>query len=289
MRPTEFAYHRAETIEHALALLAEHGEDGRPISGGQSLVPMMNLRLARPAHLVDVNHLDMARIEEDADTIRIGALVRHETYLTHPLIARHLPAMLEAVHWIGHPTIRRNGSIGGSLCHADPTAELAAMAVLHDARIVLASTGGRREVAAVDFLKGAYVTDVQPGELLVEVIFPKPAGPHVGTFDEVGERLGDFAIGSFGVRLEHDGTRVRRLATVCGGARMVPIRMTELEAGAAGQPLSALDPVAFGQKVTAMVSPSGDFRASAEYRRNLIGELASRTLQRARDQAMGMK
>ncbi|WP_225027522.1 FAD binding domain-containing protein [Xinfangfangia pollutisoli] len=286
MRPKEFVYHRARDLDHALALLAEHGEEARPISGGQSLVPMMNLRLARPDHLVDVNDLGLDEIREEAGALHVGAMVRHERYLTDPLIRRHLPALLEAVHWIGHPTIRRNGTLGGSLCHADPTAELPAMAVLHGARIVLASTAGRREVAACDFFKGAYMTDVQPGEMLVSVIFPCPQGAHSGAFEELGERLGDFAMGSFGVVLEHEGGVIRRAATVCGGAKMTPIRLPEIEAALQGQTLAGLDAAALGDRVTGLIAPAGDFQVSAEYRRALIGELAGRALQRARDIAL---
>lgn len=285
MRPHTFEYHRASDLAHALELLAQFGEDGRPLAGGQSLVPMMNLRLARPAHLIDINRLPLDRIEQRDGVLRIEALVRHQRYFGDALIAAKFPAFAEAVHWIGHPVIRRHGSIGGSISHADPTAELPAICVLYDAEIVIGSRGGERQVPAREFFVGAYVTAVEPGEMVVAVEFPIPRGGVAGAFSELGERRGDFAIASAGVALEHSSGRIVKAAIVIGGARMCPVRAPEAEAALVGRPLRGFDAAAIASAVAAGVDPVGDHAASAAYRKHLIGELTRRGLERARANA----
>jgi carbon-monoxide dehydrogenase medium subunit len=242
MRPASFEYHRAASLDHALDLLEEFGEDGRPIAGGQSLVPMMNFRLARPGHLVDIGRLPLASIELSGNVLRIGALTRHLAYFDDPLIARHFPAFLEAVHYIGHPTIRRNGTLGGSLSHADPTAELPAVAVLHDAEIVIRSKAAERRVKATEFFLSAYVTALEPGEMIVAVEFPLPGANATGSFVELAERRGDFATAAIGVVLAH---------------------------------------VEAGREFAGSIDPIDDHIASAEFRRATIAELTRRAIDAA--------
>ena len=172
MRPAAFQYYKATNLEQALELLAQFGEDGRPLAGGQSLVPMMNLRLARPGHLVDISALPLNGIEVTGSVMRVGALVRHEQYLTDSNIKEHFPAFFEAVHWIGHPTIRRHGTLGGSISHADPTAELPAISLLYDAVMISMSKRGERRIKAADFFAGAFTTTLQPDEMVVDISFP---------------------------------------------------------------------------------------------------------------------
>lgn len=289
MRPAPFEYHKAVDIEDAVRLLAEFGDEGRPIAGGQSLVPMMNLRLARPSHLVDINALALNDIEFDDRVMRIGALVRHERYAREPRIAEHFPAFLDAVHWIGHPTIRRHGSIGGSLSHADPTAELPAAAVLYDASIVVRSTTGERRIAAVDFLESAYVTCLEPGELVVGVEFPIPPANSAGSFMEIGERRGDFATASVGAALEVDGGTITKAAIVCCGADLVAIRAPSVEALLVGQSLARPPAQEAGRLFASQVEPSSDHVSSAEYKKALIGELTRRAVEVACARAMESK
>jgi carbon-monoxide dehydrogenase medium subunit len=286
MRPSGFSYHRADDLQHAYQLLAEFGEDARPLSGGQSLVPMMNLRLARPAHLVDINALPLNQFELNPGFLRIGALVRHHEYLDNPHIAAYFPALREAVHFIAHPTIRQHGSLGGSIAHADPTAELPAMCVLYDAEIIIGSLQGERRVKAQDFFRGAYVTAVEPGEMVIAVDFPRPQASPAGAFSELGERLGDFAIASIGVALEHEGGTIQTAAIVCGGAEMVPARGPAIEQALAGKRLDQVDCDAVAAQFAGEFNPSGDFTASAAYRKNLIGELTKRTLRSACSKAL---
>jgi len=281
MRPASFEYHKAADIEDAVRLLAEFGDEGRPIAGGQSLVPMMNLRLARPGHLVDINALALDKIEFDGGVMRVGALVRHERYAGDPRIAEHFPALLDAVHWIGHPTIRRHGSIGGSISHADPTAELPAAAVLYDASMVVRSMEGERRIAAADFFESAYVTALQPGDLLVAVEFPIPPANSTGSFLEIGERRGDFAIASVGTAIEFDGGAITKAAIVCCGADLVAIRAPDIEAFLVGKPLDAPPAKEAGAMFAAGVEPSSDHVAGAEYKTALIGELTQRAIEAA--------
>ena len=286
MRPASFEYHRATSLDHALELLHQFGEDGRPIAGGQSLVPMMNFRLARPGHLVDINRLPLGGIAIDGQVLRIGALTRHEAYFDDPLIARHFPAFLDAVHYIGHPTIRRNGSIGGSISHADPTAELPAVAVLHDADIVVRSLEGTRRIKAAEFFLSAYVTAVEPGEMVVAIEFPLPPEASTGAFIEQSERSGDFGTAAVGVTLQYAGGKIARAAMVCSGADLFPIRAPEVEEFLAGKPLADPGALEAGRIFAASIDPVDDHIAAADYRRGLIAELTRRAIEAACSRAL---
>ncbi|MGB3391067.1 MAG: xanthine dehydrogenase family protein subunit M [Pseudaminobacter sp.] len=286
MRPASFEYHRAASLDHALELLHEFGEEGRPIAGGQSLVPMMNFRLARPGHLVDINRLPLNTIEIDGPVLRIGALTRHIAYFDNPLIAQHFPAFLEAVHYIGHPTIRRNGSIGGSISHADPTAELPAVSVLHDADIVVRSLEGTRKIKAAEFFLSAYVTALEPGEMVVALEFPLPPAASTGSFVEVSERSGDFGTASVGITLQFAGGKITKAAMVCSGADLFPIRAPEIEAYLVGKPLADPGAAEAGRIFAASIDPVDDHIASADYRRGLIAELTRRAIEAACTRAL---
>lgn len=286
VRPASFEYHRAASLEHALDLLHEFGEDGRPIAGGQSLVPMMNFRLARPEHLVDIGRLPLASIERTGNGLRIGALARHIAYFDNPLIARHFPAFLEAVHYIGHPTIRRNGTLGGSISHADPTAELPAVSVLYDGEIVARSKADERRIKARDFFLGAYVTALEPGEMMVALELPLPAPASTGSFVELAERRGDFATASVGVALDHDNGRITRFAMVCSGADLFPVRAGEIEQLMIGRPLADPGAAEAGKRFAASIDPIEDHIASADFRRAAIAELTRRAIEAACTKAL---
>lgn len=286
MRPTAFDYHKATSLEHALTLLAEFGEDGRPLAGGQSLVPMMNLRLARPQHLVDINGLELGAIEERGDVLHVGALVRHQQYAGNATIAGRFPAFLDAVGWIGHPTIRLHGTLGGSISHADPTAELPAVCVLYDAQIIAASREGERRIPAAEFFRNAYVTALESGEMVTGVEFPFPARTSTGAFIELGERRGDFAIAGAGVSITHDGRSITAASIVCSGARLTPTRAPEAEAELVGKSLEAPGARGAGALFAADLRPVSDHAASAGYRKGLIAELTTRAIERACERAL---
>ena len=286
MRPAPFQYYKAANLEHALDLLAQFGEDGRPLAGGQSLVPMMNLRLARPGNLVDISALPLTAIEVSGSSMRVGALARHEQYLTDVNVKEHFPAFFQAVHWIGHATIRRHGTLGGSLSHADPTAELPAISLLYDAVIVSMSTRGERRIKATDFFVGAFTTSLQPDEMVVAVEFPIPPAESAGSFIELGERRGDFAIASIGVAIEFSRQAIARAAIVCSGAALKPIRLLQIEDFLLGRPLSDPGTAEAARIIATLINPVSDHVAGADYRTGLIVELARRAIEQACSSAL---
>lgn len=282
MRPVSFEYHRAETLDHAFELLAELGDEARPLAGGYSLVPMMNLRLARPMHVVDITGLDLDEVSADGGVVRFGALVRHARLLSDEVVGGALPLFREAAHHIAHPTIRNRGTLGGSLAHADPTAELALMAVLHDARVRAASREGERSIAARDFFKGAFMTALEPGEMVVGLDVPAPAQTGVGgAFYEFSERHGDFAIAAVGVLVEARNGTVASARVASAGATPVPTRVDDVEAFLSGQTLDAPDAEEAGRMVAAACDPPDEIRASSAYRKHLIQELTARAVRTA--------
>ncbi len=235
MKPAPFDYFAARSVEEALSLLERHGEEARPLAGGQSLVPMMALRLARPAVLIDLNPIaSLAGVEVAEDRIRIGAMTRQAELLVSPLVGMHAPLLIDALAHIGHPPTRARGTIGGSLAHADPSAELPVVMVALDARLVLQGRAGRRSVPAAEFFKDAFETALAGGELLVEIAIPLAAG---GTaFREISPRRGDFAVIAAAARLAVDADgRCRSCALVLGGVAPTPLRCARVEEELVGQ------------------------------------------------------
>jgi carbon-monoxide dehydrogenase medium subunit len=221
VKPAPFSYHRARTVAGAVGLLTELGEDAKVIAGGQSLVAMMNFRLARPEHLIDIARIPgLDTISRDGDALRIGALVTHHAVETADL-GPDFCVLSDAMRWVGHLPIRTRGTVGGSLAHADATAEWCLLAVLLDTQIVVEGPAGRRSIPAEEFFQGVFTTALEPDELIVEVVFPRPAPRAALT--EFAERQGDFAIVAAAVDL--DAPRV-----VLGGVAPVPLRVPEAEA-----------------------------------------------------------
>jgi carbon-monoxide dehydrogenase medium subunit len=278
MRASPFNYYKARNLEHALDLLARLGEDARPIAGGQSLVPMMNFRLVRPSHLVDINDLPLTEIDVAAATIRIGALVRHAQLLVHPAIARCLPALRQAAAFIAHPTIRKRGTFAGSIAHADPTAELPLITVLYDATIVAVSAAGERRIKAEAFFQGPFATALRPGELITAVEMAMPPTNSSGAFEEFAERQGDFAIAAVGAAFEYHDQTIERARVVWSGADFVPVRAGPVESRLAGRPFRDPDVAETARRFAKTQDPPSDLRASAGYRRALLAELTVRAV-----------
>src|SRR4249919_281589 len=195
MKPAAFEYVVANSIEQAVAALAQAGGDAKILAGGQSLVPMLNFRLLRPAILIDINRIPgLSFIEDAGDAVKIGALTRHHQIETSPVIAKHFPVLSCAMTHVAHLTIRNRGTIGGSLAHGDPAAELPMMALLLDAELHIASVAGARTTAACDFFLDALTVDLAAGEIVTEIVLPK-LPPRTGWgFEEVARRSGDFAL-----------------------------------------------------------------------------------------------
>jgi CO/xanthine dehydrogenase FAD-binding subunit len=279
MKPPSFDYVLADTVEDALSALASLGPDAKIIAGGQSLVPMLNFRLLRPTTLVDINRIgSLSFIRDEAQAIRIGALTRHHRLETSPIVAEHLPVVAEAMKHVAHLAIRNRGTIGGSLSHADPAAELPMMALLLDAKLAIASAAGKRTVPARQFFVDALTTDLRDGELLTEIEVPKLAPQSGWGFEEVSRRGGDFALAAAAAILTLRGGTVAEARIAVMGVGKTPLRMSAAEAMLAGQTASPdlLEKVA--DAVRAAVEPETDLHASADYRRHLVGVLVQRTL-----------
>ncbi|MBY4214298.1 FAD binding domain-containing protein [Rhodococcus fascians] len=274
MKPAQFDYHRARDVSGAVRLLSELGEDAKIIAGGQSLVAMMNFRLARPGHLVDVGGLNTLRyIRSEPDGLHIGALTTHHDVETGSVesgdVGTNFAVLREAMRWVGHYPIRTRGTVGGSIAHADATAEWCLLAILLDARIVVESVRGRRTVDANSFFFGYYSTDLAFDEMIVEIVFPNPA-PHAAV-TEYAERQGDFAIVGAAVSLDLDGVAVVGGRVALAGVGATPVRSPAGEAvlGAGGTFADCADAAAESLEL------EDEGMVTAEYRRSLVRTLVA--------------
>jgi CO/xanthine dehydrogenase FAD-binding subunit len=287
MKPASFKYIAAASLEHALALKAEHGDDAKFLAGGQSLIPTMNFRLARPAILIDINEItELAGIRSSIGATRVGALTRYRALQRDAAFARMFPLISEALPHIAHPQIRNRGTIGGNLSHADPASELPAIAVALGARFRVQAAKQERWVEASDFFVGALTTGLKPDEMLVEIQLP-PAKPRTGAcFMEIARRRGDFAIVGAAVMLtlgERDECIDVRL-TFCG------VGETPIDASSAADALVGHQPaeaafIDVAKSVQAMIDPGGSVHATADYQRHIAGVLTERALQTAYQRA----
>jgi carbon-monoxide dehydrogenase medium subunit len=273
VKPAPFAYLRPDTVEGAVAALAEHEGDVAVLAGGQSLVPMLHMRLMRPGTVIDINRIaELDRIEVSGDSIAIGALTRYAAIEQSALVAERLPLLQNVVRYVGDRQIRNRGTIGGALAQADPVGEMPLACLALDATVVLRSASGTRELSVDEFLLGPYTTARKPDELLVQVRFPE--SPGACTFFELGRRHNDFAvlaIAAAGDR-EPDGSW-RKLRVVLAGAEY---RATRVDLDD-----SRLDDDAIESAVARCldaIDPPDDIRASAEYRTHLVGVHVARVL-----------
>lgn len=278
MRPYPFQYLRAESVEHALEGLAAHGEDARLLAGGQSLVPMMNLRLARPEVLIDIDRLALGEVRVAADRIHVGALARHAAVLDSAAVAAAAPVMPEAIAHIGHPTIRRRGTAGGSIANADPTAEWSALLLLLDGSVAARAKTGAREIAADDFFDSAFETALAPEEMILGLDFQLPRAPWGGAFLEFAERDGDFAIAAVAVTLSLDADTIASARVVLSGAETRPLRARAAEDVLLGQVFTGELARAAAAAAVEGLDFLADLRATAAYRRHLFEVLTADAL-----------
>jgi carbon-monoxide dehydrogenase medium subunit len=282
MKPASFDYHAPTSVDDALALLKSHAGDARLLAGGQTLLPMMNFRLARPAAIIDINRIPaLAYIQRVGDVIRIGAMTRQRAIEFSPVVAADLPVLHEAIKFVGHLPTRSRGTIGGSIANADPAAEIPMVLQLLEAEVEVRGPQGQRNIAADQLFLDAMTTSLTPEEMLVEVRLPVvPQGAGVAV-EEFARRHGDFAIAAVGVMILGDGERCRRarIATAGVSSQSTRLRAAEqlLEEQGLGQAI-----IAEAAKMAAQgVEPLSDNNASAEFRRHLTSVLAERALQRA--------
>lgn len=290
MKPAAFEYHRPDTVDEALALLAEHGYDAKLLAGGQSLVPAMNFRLAAPAVLIDLNRIPgLDGVAEADGGVRIGAMVRQRAAERSPLVASRAALLAETLPYVAHAQIRNRGTIGGSIAHADPAAELPAVMLALDARFHLRGPNGTRVVTAGDFFTGLFGTALEAEEMLVEVEIPT-AAPRTGwAFDEVSRRHGDYALAGIAATVQVDD------AGRCTSARIAllsvgdgPVLAAEAAAALVGsEPTEGAIRAAAEAAAQRDIDPPGDIHASPAYRRQLVDVLVRRVLPRAFARAAG--
>ncbi len=292
MKPAWFDYYAPHALDEALHLLGDAGHDGRVLAGGQSLMPMLNLRILSPAVIVDINRIEaLNRLHAGADGLTVGALVRHADLLRSPDVREGWPLLWEATTQVAHMAIRNRGTVCGSVSHNDPSAEHPSVLVTMGGTVIVAGTAGHRELPAEAFFTGALSNALEPGEMVVELRYPRqPTG--TGTaFVEFARRLGDFAIAGAAAMLTiRDGICERARLTVVGmGDGPLRLRAVEemLTAHALGQK-EAQDAFAeAAAMVVAAVDPTDDVHASAAYRRHLAGVMAAQALETALARAGG--
>ncbi|HTD70799.1 MAG TPA: xanthine dehydrogenase family protein subunit M [Gemmatimonadales bacterium] len=288
MKPAPFDYFSPATVEEALALLDEHGGDAKPLAGGQSLIPAMNFRLARPAVLVDLNRIaELAYVRAAPGGVAIGAMTRQRAVERSDDVARAAPLLAEAMPSIAHPQIRNRGTMGGSIAHADPSAELPAVMLALDAQFRAKSATGERSIPAGEFFKGMLETALAPGELLVEIAVPQLPASSGTAFLEMARRHGDYALVGVAVVVMLDPRgrcKEAKLSLLSVGDG--PVLATEAGKVLAGQsPSEELLRAAGDAAATRDVDPPSDIHASAAYRRQLVAVLTRRALARAFERA----
>jgi len=289
MKPPRFDYLAPTSVDEACAILARHGDQAKVLAGGQSLVPLLNFRLARPTHLVDLNEIrDFDGIRIDDGRLAIGAMTRQRAAETSALVRAHCPLLAEALPLVGHVQIRNRGTVGGSLAHADPAAELPAVVAALDGELVLRSASGVRALNAERFFVSYFASAAEPTELLVEVRLPA-IPPRTGTaFVEVSRRHGDFALVGVAATVTIDDAGVCAAGTVAvAGVGPTPVVARDAARALVGRPSNQETWDEVGRRVSETVRPESDLHASSEYRRHLAGVLTTRALARAADRARG--
>jgi aerobic carbon-monoxide dehydrogenase medium subunit len=280
LKPAPFSYYRTRSVPETVAMLAELGDGAKILAGGQSLVPMMNFRLARPSALVDVTRIPgLEYLRAGSDGLRIGALTRHRTVelCRDPAVLDGFGVLPRSARWIGHYPIRARGTFGGSIAHADPAAEWCLLAVLLDANVVLAGPAGGRSVPAGEFFDGFYTTSAEPDEMVTELHFPRPA--RRAALTEFAQRQGDFAVVAAAVSVdlrEAAPQTCHAVRVVLGGVGPLPFVVDT--SGLAGQPAAPATWRAAGELAAAQIDPPADGHGSAAYRRKLAATLVERAL-----------
>ncbi|HUA55340.1 MAG TPA: FAD binding domain-containing protein [Candidatus Sulfotelmatobacter sp.] len=286
MKAAEFDYVRATSLDEVCDLLDETG-DHKIIAGGQTLVPLMAMRLARPALLIDIADVEALRfIRVEGDVLRIGAATRQVEAEHSPLVRERLPLLIKALRWVGHPQTRNRGTVGGSIAAADPSAEIPLVALALEARALARSKGGESELALTDFFRGPMMTALAPEQCLVEIRFPLWSGRVGCGFQEVSARASDFALVAAATQLVLDaGGICTRIAAALGGVGAAPVRVRAPEALLGRR----LEPAAVDDALAALgdeIAPEDDQHASADYRRRVARTLMARALIEARDEAL---
>jgi CO/xanthine dehydrogenase FAD-binding subunit len=292
LKSPPFEYARAASIEEACELMHQHGDAAKIIAGGQSLVPMMAFRLLRPSWLIDINEIAALKFMAfETDAVRIGACARQCVVARDDALAARVPLLRQALVFVGHTQTRNRGTVGGSLAHADPSAELPLVAQILEARLTLRAKSGTRTLPAAAFFSGPMMTNLRPDECLEDIHWPSWREHRTGSaFTEISRRHGDFAMVAAAAQIAVDGDgQCTRVTFGVGGAAPMPVAFPALARSLVGTRLDKTKSRAVAQEAAAKLEPDSDIHASAAYRRHLAGVLAARVLQRAYDAARSVQ
>ena len=287
MIPGSFSYHRPASVADAVKLLASLGEDARPLAGGHSLVPMMKLRLATPAHLIDLHDISSLKgISRDRNSIVIGAMTTQHELLASGEIAKALPILHEAAVLIADPQVRYRGTIGGNVANGDPGNDMPALMMTLGAVYRLEGPGGAREVAATEFYQGAYFTALEPGEILTAVAIPVPPSGHGYAYEKLKRKVGDYATAAAAVVLTMSGGKVASCAIGLTNLHETPLLAAEASQAVIGTALDQASLKKAAAAAEAIMSPASDARGPVEYRKHVGGIMVMRALERAKSRAV---
>ncbi len=280
MKAPPFIYHRPDSLDEAVALLAEHGDEAKVLAGGQSLVPLMALRMGRPGHVVDIGGIHgLAEISVESDgAVTLGPLVRHEQAKRSAVLAEHAPLITETMPWVAHRAIRTQGTVLGSIAHADPAAEMPAVVLATGATLTATSVRGTREIAAEQFFQGYLDTALDADEVLTGVTFPAWPTNAAGSLTEVSRRHGDYALVGLALRIEVNGGIVTGAALAFFGAGSTAIRVPVAEETLIDSPLTPETFDAVAQIVASELEPPKDIHGTTAYRKHLAGVITRRGL-----------
>lgn len=286
MKPAPFEYHAPERLDEAAQVLADHADEAKVLAGGQSLIPMLALRLTSFPHLVDLGRVaDLRGVSQTNGSVTIKAMTTQATIEKDASVGAAVPLLAKAIPLIGHFQIRNRGTVGGSIAHADPASELPAVALALDATISLTGKGGTRTVAAADFFQGTWTTSMAEDEILSAVEFPTWSGRTGFGVEELARRHGDFAIAGVVAGIELDGDVVKRAAIALFGMDSTPLRASAAETALVGTSGTAADLEAAGQAATADLDPPADIHASGAYRKKVGAVLVARAVTQALEEA----
>lgn len=285
MKPGAFRYHDPTTLDELTGLLGSLGS-AKLLAGGQSLIPMMNLRLVQPDHLIDLNTVHgLGKLEVSASELQIGSMVRQASLETSHDVAAKMPILTEALQWVGHLQTRSRGTFGGSLSHLDPAAELLVVSLLHDAELTVHGPRGSREVAIADWPADYLTPSLEYDEVLTEVQLPCWPQPHGYAFEEFARRHGDFAIVAVGCLLQVNNGTITRAALAIAGMQAVPRRLSEVEQALVGQPATS-DTFRAAAEIAKSQDAISDAYHGEHYRKRLAGVLTERALSKAASRAI---
>jgi carbon-monoxide dehydrogenase medium subunit len=284
--PGAFAYHRPKSVKEAVAMLADLGEDARPLAGGHSLIPMMKLRLAAPAHLVDLAAIGELRgVRADGGDIVIGAMTTQHELIADAILAAKLPILRETALVIADPQVRYVGTLGGNVANGDPGNDMPAVMLCLGATYHVLGKGGERKIAARDFYEGAYLTALEPGEMVTAIRIPAPPAGHGAAYEKLKRKVGDYATAAAAVILTVSGGRIATCSIGLTNVAETPLWAEEAAKMVVGSALEAATVKKAAAAAEAIASPASDNRGPAAYRKKMAGVMAARALARAKSRA----